>query len=134
MSKVCTICTHVDRDRINHELIIGTPNRQIAAQWNLSAAALRRHKIDHLPERLREARMWHYTAETVEIKEYLTQLEQETWAILKESRDPAVKRNDIALKAIFRLEKQIELQNRLQKDKELEELMRRIEALETLRR
>lgn len=78
--------------------------------------------------------MWHYTAETVEIKEYLTQLEQETWAILKESRDPAVKRNDIALKAIFRLEKQIELQNRLQKDKELEELMRRIEALETLRR
>ena len=133
MPRVCTICTHPDRDLIDHDLVIGIANRRISAQWHLSEAAVRRHKADHLPERLQQAHKQRYTAETVDIQQQLTRLNIETWAILKESRDPANRDNDLALKTVARLEKQIELQARFQKDQELEELMRRVEALETIR-
>jgi hypothetical protein len=49
MPRACTICTHRDRQPIDHALAISTPNRRIATQYAVTESALRRHKSDHLP-------------------------------------------------------------------------------------
>jgi hypothetical protein len=43
MSKRCTVCNHPMRGLINQDLLNGVPYRKLAAQYNLSPAALSRH-------------------------------------------------------------------------------------------
>ncbi len=40
----CGICNHPDLEKINAELLIGTSYRKIERQWNVSKAALSRHR------------------------------------------------------------------------------------------
>jgi predicted Zn-ribbon and HTH transcriptional regulator len=49
MPRVCTICTHAERDAIDRALIESTPKRRIAAQHGLVESAVRRHAEKHLP-------------------------------------------------------------------------------------
>lgn len=44
MARVCTVCTHPDRDEIDAELVQGTPYRDIARQYSVSKDAVARHK------------------------------------------------------------------------------------------
>jgi hypothetical protein len=55
MSRKCTICSHAEAEAINQELIKGTPYRTIADRFNVSKAALIRHKEKHLPVALTQA-------------------------------------------------------------------------------
>ncbi len=43
MNKRCTVCNHAERSEIDRQLIRGLPYRALAAQFGLSASALRRH-------------------------------------------------------------------------------------------
>ena len=49
MPRLCTICTHAQREAIDQALVTDTPNRRIAAQFSISEQAVRRHKDEHLP-------------------------------------------------------------------------------------
>jgi uncharacterized protein (DUF1810 family) len=49
MPRVCTICTHPEREAINQALVTGEPYRVIAQRFAASPDAVYRHKIDHLP-------------------------------------------------------------------------------------
>ena len=49
MPRVCTICTHPEREAINQALVNGEPFRHIAARYGTSTGALQRHKADDLP-------------------------------------------------------------------------------------
>ena len=49
MPRVCTICTHTERDAINQALVNSEPFRHIAARYGTSTGALQRHKADDLP-------------------------------------------------------------------------------------
>ena len=55
MPRICTICSHPDRDHIEKALLNGEPNRRIAAHGDVSEASLRRHKADHLSRTLVKA-------------------------------------------------------------------------------
>ena len=55
MPRVCTICTHPEREAINQALIAGEPYRVIAQRYAASPDAVYRHKIDHLPAKLAQA-------------------------------------------------------------------------------
>jgi hypothetical protein len=55
MPRVCTICTHPEREAINAALIANEPYRLIAERYGTSAAALTRHKAEHLPIALSKA-------------------------------------------------------------------------------
>jgi uncharacterized protein (DUF1810 family) len=49
MPRVCTICTHPEREAINQALVAAEPYRVIAQRFAASPDAVYRHKIDHLP-------------------------------------------------------------------------------------
>ncbi len=50
MPRVCTICSHAERETIDRELVSGQRSlRDIAGQFGTKKSALPRHKHDHLP-------------------------------------------------------------------------------------
>lgn len=56
MPRTCTVCAHPDREGIDRELVAGESSfRNIAERFSVSAAALHRHKADHLPQALLRA-------------------------------------------------------------------------------
>lgn len=53
MTRVCTVCRHPERARIDKALVaVQNPYRDIARQYGLSKDALLRHKADHLLEEI----------------------------------------------------------------------------------
>jgi hypothetical protein len=114
MPQPCSICTHPDRVAIDKEIASDAPNRRIATQYGLSEAAVRRHKKDHLPDKLVKAAEAREIKEAGSLYDELMEVTKETKAILKEMRKKGHdKDNRGALAALQRLEKQIELQSRL---------------------
>jgi hypothetical protein len=49
MPRVCTVCTHAERDAIDRALVEGPPKQQIAAAHGLSETPVRWHAKKHLP-------------------------------------------------------------------------------------
>lgn len=113
MPRQCTICVHSERVAIDQVLVAGEPYRNIAARYGTSTGALVRHKTDHLPPHLAQAQEAEEIAQADGLLDQLLTLSRETTAILKEARQGKQKDNELALKAIGRAEKQIELQARL---------------------
>ena len=111
MPRRCTICDHADRDAIDSALMENESLRTIADHWSVSKTALLRHKADHLPAHLAKAKRAEETTQADSLLGQLLSLNRETLAILKQARDG--KDNELALKAITRAEKQIELQAKL---------------------
>ena len=114
MPRKCTICAHTNRNDIDLLLVDGVSFRNIAEQYSLSTTAIHRHKNNCLAATMAKAEM---AAEQVEIMnggnllDQLRNLNRETLAILAEAK--TLKDYQIALKAITRAERQIELQARL---------------------
>lgn len=111
MARKCTVCAHPERDAIDRTLIAGAKLRGIARTFALSEDALFRHKADHLPAHLAKAEGAKEAAHADTLLDRLLALSKETAAILKEARE--WEDNELALKAIARAEKQIELQAKL---------------------
>lgn len=87
------------------------PIRQIATQFHLTEASLRRHKGAHLPDRLLLAKDAAGRLEAGSLLDRLLAVRQETIAVLQEARK--ARNQDLRLRALARLEKQIELEGRL---------------------
>jgi hypothetical protein len=56
MSRTCTICTHPQREKIDHALLAEESFRSIAERFGVSATALLRHKEDHIPAHLAQSK------------------------------------------------------------------------------
>ena len=56
MPRTCTICSHADKEAINNELVNGTAYRHIATHFDTSTGALQRHKNEHIPASLAQAK------------------------------------------------------------------------------
>jgi hypothetical protein len=122
--RTCVACRHPLRETIDSELVAGVPVRHIAAHTGTSPTGLQRHRA-HLAPRLARAveRRAAVTERVVaeaeerteradaELLDQLLQVSEETRAILRETRERG--ENGLALKALARLESQIELQARL---------------------
>ena len=52
MPQVCTVCSHLETDKINEKIVSRIPNRRISTQFNLTEQSIRRHKKNCLPEHL----------------------------------------------------------------------------------
>jgi len=50
--RVCTICTHPDREAIDAALVAGDGFASIAREYAVSQDAVARHRAGHLPERM----------------------------------------------------------------------------------
>jgi hypothetical protein len=107
----CSVCLHQECATINRELIVGKPNRRIAARHGLTEQALRRHKNRHLPALLAKAQEAEEIMDANDLLGRLRALNREVAEVLREAKQ--VKDHDLRLKAIARAEKQIELEGRL---------------------
>jgi hypothetical protein len=107
----CSVCRHEQRSQIDAALIRSDSLRNIAKQFGTSAAALHRHRNACVRDQLSKAKeISDVTAASVLVKE-LRELTRKTGEVL--ARAVHQKNGDLALKAIARLERQLELKGRL---------------------
>jgi len=52
MPRSCTICEHPNSEAMDEALVGGASNRSVASPYDVSEAAVRRHKAKHLPAKL----------------------------------------------------------------------------------
>lgn len=114
MARTCTICAHHDRDAIDAALAGGSSARAIAATYRVSEDAVARHKGQHLRLRLIEARHSAEESERDQALDVLAQLKAINAASLGVLRDARQGGDgELVLKAVDRVQKQIELQAKL---------------------
>lgn len=108
--RVCTVCGDKSRKAIEKALVEGGSYRDIAGRYGVSKSAVERHAKRCVPERLARAAEVRERVNGDALLGRLEELRSETLAVLESvrGRDDAV-----ALKAIQRLEKQLELAGRL---------------------
>jgi hypothetical protein len=122
MPQVCSICRHEHQIEIDTALLDGVPLRNIVAEHSgTSATALFRHKRDHLSAKMAKApaavvelvkaKAAAEEAEASTLFERLRELNRDTQEILRDAR--STQNHVIALQAIGRAEKQLELEARL---------------------
>src|SRR5215212_2456022 len=71
MPRSCTICEHPEREAIDRALVGDASNRSVASLYDVSEAAVRRHKGNHLPAKLAKA---HEAAEVSRADDLLRQV------------------------------------------------------------
>jgi len=111
MPRTCTVCVHQDREAIERALVAGASAQKVSALFRVSPDAVQRHRAEHLPAAVRQART---DAEERQALDVLMQLKAINGASLhilheaRQKRDPQT-----ALKAIDRIQRQIELQAKI---------------------
>src|ERR1700680_476624 len=113
MPQTCTICKNQNREQIEAALLGTESLRAIAAGCLVSKTALVRHKADHLPAAIVKAAAVKEEINGGKLLERLTALNRETASILREARTAGTKDNELALKAIARVERQLLLEGQL---------------------
>ena len=110
MPRTCTICQHEARTAIEQAVVTGDSYRHIASQFGVSYKAVERHK-SHILAPVTEAREAEVTSQALNVVAQLIAINDAAQEILAEARQ--TKDADIALKAIDRIQRQIELQAKL---------------------
>ncbi len=111
MPRTCTACGHEDRPAIDAALVAGVALRTIADQYGLSHQALMRHRSDHIPPALVTAAGAEEVRQALDVLQQLKTINSAALTVLRDAR--AAQDGDLALKAIDRIHKQIELQAKL---------------------
>ena len=107
MPRSCTVCTHEARAEIERALVAGEAFRNIAERFGTSAAALHRHKADHLPVKLVKAREAEEVAQADDLLEQVRGLQGRALAILDKAEEAGELRT--ALSAIREARGNLEL-------------------------
>ena len=115
MGRKCTVCSHLKRAAIDQALLDNSvPVVGIAKRHNLSASAVTRHRDTHLAERLAAVAERNANADirqALDVIGQLREINEATKDVLKVARDQ--ENHGLALRAIDRLQQQIELQAKL---------------------
>lgn len=124
MARTCTVCRHESRREINRLLVDGRPVRDIAARFQLASSSVDRHRREHIPAIVAKAKEARDAKEGASLFEQLRDITAATREVLAAARGfaenpkPGNCANCVAgptmtLKAIARMERQLELQARL---------------------
>ena len=112
MARACTTCAHPERRSIDKDLATGhLVNRRIAARTGLAESSVRRHAAAHLPARLVAAAEAEDVRQALDVLGQLKAINGATLAVLSDARKRGD--GDLALKAVDRVQRQIELQAKL---------------------
>ncbi len=107
MPRSCTVCEHREKGAINRALVTGASNRSVASLYDVSEAAVRRHKANHLPAKLVMAEKAAEVAEAEDLLEQVRALQGRTESILSAAEEAGELRT--ALSAIREARGNIEL-------------------------
>jgi len=83
MPRSCTVCEHPDRGAVDRALAGGASNRSVASLYDVSEAAVRRHKGNHLPAKLVLAEKASEVAEADDLLAQVRGLQRSALDILK---------------------------------------------------
>jgi hypothetical protein len=111
MGRICTVCNHPNRANIEAAIVAGTPNRDIACQFNVGRMAVQRHAAEHIAQEIKQSQQAKEEVHALDVARQLREMNTVSLAILQEARK--AKENELALKAIDRVCKQLELQAKL---------------------
>ncbi len=107
MPRSCTICEHPEREAIDRALVGDASNRSVASLYDVSEAAVRRHKANHLPAKLVMATKAEEVAEADDLLEQARDLQARTLAVLEAAEE--TKQHRTALSAIREARSNLEL-------------------------
>lgn len=113
MGRACTICSHPERAAIEAAIVAGTVNREIACKYAVGRMAIERHAAAHIAQEIRHAQEAREEAQGLDVVRQLKDINEITLAILKEARSDQIRGPSLALQAIDRVHKQLELQAKL---------------------
>ncbi len=111
MSRVCTVCTHPERQAVDKALVAGGTLRDIAGRYGLSKSAVERHAAEHLPAALVAAVGAEETRQALDVLQQLRTINAAALTVLRDARTAGD--GDLMLKAIDRVHRQVELQAKL---------------------
>jgi hypothetical protein len=87
MPRSCTVCEHPDREAIDRALVGGASNRSAASLYDVSEAAVRRHKGNHLPAKLVMAQAAEEVAQADDLIEQVRDLQRRALDILDKAEE-----------------------------------------------
>jgi len=111
MPRTCKVCSHVERTEIDLALVNGQSYRDIEKRFAVSRSSLLRHRKNDISKSLVLAKQADDQVEATSLFGRMKEINQETLEILLEARN--TENHVICLKAIARVESQIELEARL---------------------
>lgn len=116
MPRICTVCHNPKRAEIEAAVLDGTPYREIARLFCVGHDAVQRHMKSHVMEQdIKQAQITHDTEYAIDVIAQLKTINAVAISIMNAAfADPD--KHELALKAIDRVHKQIELQAKLQGD------------------
>lgn len=112
MPRACSICTHDKRADIEAAVLIGTSLRGISRQFAVGPDSLERHVASHIKESVSKSQEAKEEARGLDVVKQLKTINTVTLAILQKARNDKDK-EWLALQAIDRVCKQLELQAKL---------------------
>ena len=107
MPRSCTVCEHPDREAVDEALVGGASNRSLASLYDVSEAAVRRHKANHLPAKLVMAQAAEEVAQADDLLDQMQDLQARTLAILEAAE--STNQHRTALSAIREARSNLEL-------------------------
>src|SRR5215218_1418210 len=107
MPRSCTVCEHPEREAIDEALVGGASNRSVASLYDISEAAARRHKANHLPARLVMAKAVEEVAQADDLLGQVKALQARTVVILEAAEE--TRQHRTALAAIREARSNLEL-------------------------
>jgi len=112
MPRRCTVCAHPERGAIDKALVSGEAVASVASRYvTVHKMALHRHKAEHLPLRLVKAAEQEDVRQALDVVQQLKAINAASLQVLKEARDAG--QGGLALAAVDRIQRQIELQAKL---------------------
>jgi len=112
MPRSCSVCSDSRRALVDQALVGGVAVDEISRRYPpLSATSIRRHRAEHIPQAVAKAAEEEEVRQGLDVLGQLKAINSATFRILHEARntgDP-----NTALRAIDRIQKQIELQAKL---------------------
>jgi hypothetical protein len=111
MPRICTICSHPKRSAIEAALVAGTSNRRIATHYGMTEGSVRRHVAEHVAKQIAQAQEAREEAQSLDVTRQLKVVNGVAMSILAEAR--RARAHDVALRAMDRIHKQLELQAKL---------------------
>jgi len=111
MGRTCTICSHEKRAEIDIDIASGKSYRVISRQFSIGHDSIQRHASEHIQETIKQTQVAKEEAHGLDVVKQLQIINTITLAILQEARTG--KMHTLALSAIDRVQKQIELQAKL---------------------
>lgn len=112
MPRLCTVCAHPDKAAINTALAGGASARETSAKFReTSEDALTRHRAAHIPAAMVKAQEAEDVRQAIDVVKQLKAINGASLAILSEARQ--MRDGELALKAIDRIHRQVELRAKL---------------------